>query len=271
MVSQLETDQIKDGTLTSADFDSGYIDGGQAIPSLRTIGTGSSQACAGDDERLSKSYLYRRLLEAFPDANDFTWQQRGWKTTPTFDAFDAALAAPTTRPYARVTTAGTSGSAGGIKPTNYGGNGESVRTEWFPEFVHSIGTRSVVTSYRFWAGFTSASLDAVGTPTTQHVAAFRYDTGVDGTAFWRCITCDGASNVTTTTTSVAIATSTFYDLRIRCKDASNIEFWINGNLIVTHKTNLPSSTTLLSPVSRVVTLTNQARQAYFSDLRVAHN
>lgn len=271
MVTQVQANDIKDGDLTDVDVAALNKDGAVALASMRTIGTGGTQACSGDDERLKRSYRFRRVLEVFPDANDITFQNRGWKVAPTYDLFDIAIAAPTARPYARTSTTATSGSTSGIRPTNYQGNGESVRTEWAPEYVHYFGTGASITSLRQWMGFTSASLDAVGTPTTQHVAAFRYDTGVDGTAFWRCITCDGASNVTTTTTTVAIAVSTYYWLRIEFTDATSVDFYINGVLVGTHKTNLPGSTTLLSAISRVATLTTQARRGNFSDLRVAHN
>lgn len=268
--TQITAELIKDGDLTDADMATANKDGTAGTASMRTLGTGSQQACGGADERLARSYRFRQVLEFFPDANDFTWQNRGWKTTPVFDAGDATLS-PSARPYARATTAGTTGSTGGIRPTNYGGNGENVRPEWFPEYVHHMGTRTLVTSIRLWHGFSSASLDAVDMPTTQHVAAFRYSTGVDGTAFWRCVTCDGASNVTTTTTTVAIATSTFYDLRIEFTAASTVLFYINDVLVATHTTNTPGTTTGLSPISRVITLTNQARQAYFGRVCVALN
>ena len=44
---------IKDNSLTSTQVNTAYKDGDASIPSMRTLGTGSQQACAGDDIRLT--------------------------------------------------------------------------------------------------------------------------------------------------------------------------------------------------------------------------
>jgi hypothetical protein len=46
-------EDVFDGTLTDADVSSSNIDGLPSVPSLRTLGTGSQQAAAGDDPRFS--------------------------------------------------------------------------------------------------------------------------------------------------------------------------------------------------------------------------
>lgn len=237
-----------------------------------TLGTSGQFRELADQERLMNPrpiYFDRVVLEVFPDANAVTFQNRGWLVAPTYDSVDITIAAPTNAPYARIQTGAVSGNSGGIRPTNYGGNGEAVRTEWFPDYMHRFGMGASIASIRSWQGFTSASLDAVATPTTQHVAAFRFDTSVDGTNFWRCVTCDGASNVTTTTTTVAMAINTYYKLRIEFTSASECTFWINDVLVATHTTNLPGSTTLISPISRIATLTSQLRRAQIGRLAVA--
>ena len=43
------------GSITAADVAAGYKDGAAATPSMRTLGTGSAQACAGDDARLTNT------------------------------------------------------------------------------------------------------------------------------------------------------------------------------------------------------------------------
>lgn len=45
--------QILDGSISDADISETNIDGSAVTPSLRTLGTGSQQACAGDDSRLN--------------------------------------------------------------------------------------------------------------------------------------------------------------------------------------------------------------------------
>lgn len=44
---------VRDGTLTDVDVSTANKDGLPGVPSMRTLGTGSQQACAGNDQRLS--------------------------------------------------------------------------------------------------------------------------------------------------------------------------------------------------------------------------
>jgi hypothetical protein len=47
--------QIKDGIITPTKVNAAYVDGNAHFPSLRTLGQGALQACAGNDVRLSNS------------------------------------------------------------------------------------------------------------------------------------------------------------------------------------------------------------------------
>lgn len=51
--TQLPASQIEDATITHADIAAANIDGVAATPSMRTLGTGAQQACAGNDSRLT--------------------------------------------------------------------------------------------------------------------------------------------------------------------------------------------------------------------------
>ena len=53
-ITRVRPTEIAD-ELTSSDFNSSYVDGTTATPSLRTLGTGAQQSCSGDDSRLSDS------------------------------------------------------------------------------------------------------------------------------------------------------------------------------------------------------------------------
>lgn len=123
------------------------------------------------------------------------------------------------------------------------GNYSCTRRDWKPIFETLVKTYSDLTNSRIWAGLFSATPFGSATPSI-HLAAFRYDTGADGTAFWRCVTDNGSGSPTVTTTSIAIAVSTKYSLRIEC-GASDIKFYINDVLAATHTTTLPTSTQLL--------------------------
>lgn len=49
----VDSSKIRNGAITLADLNSSLVDAGATTPSLRTLGTGSRQAVAGDDPRLS--------------------------------------------------------------------------------------------------------------------------------------------------------------------------------------------------------------------------
>lgn len=139
-----------------------------------------------------------------------------------------------------ITTSTTDDKAGLITPALFraGYNADCLG-------VTSVG--NTITNYRFWLACTNTDLGGVGAPTTQHVAGFRYDTSVDGTAFWRTVSCDGSSNVTTTTTTYAIVAATFYKFRIvfvaSGGSPSEIRFFIDDNLLAIHTANFPGSGT----------------------------
>lgn len=212
---------------------------------------------------------YRRM-DTLVLVGALTLTNIGWGTAMAIDLADLYNPSASTirRPRIRCTTAASTGSTCGMKPGgSYGGNGEHVRGEWYPFWFQQFTTGASLAQYRGWHGYSSASLDAVASPTTQHVAAFRYDTGQDGTAFWRCVTCNGASGVTVTTTTQSIATATDYELLIEIRNTTEVEFFINGVSVAVHTTNLPDATALLSPCSRVGTLQNVAVKGNFGDLR----
>ena len=55
VVGSVTAAQLADGTITDVDVASANKDGTAATPSLRTLGTGAQQACAGNDARLSNA------------------------------------------------------------------------------------------------------------------------------------------------------------------------------------------------------------------------
>lgn len=141
-----------------------------------------------------------------------------------------------------------------------------IQRRWAPYHYARIMTdASAITSTRLAVGMVSAEIAADAGPasTGAYVVAagawFRYDTGVDGTAFWRTVTSD-ATTATVTTTSVAIAANTSYELTIEINSAgTSIRYWINGTLAATHTTNLPGASTALGYTARLRTLAASAR------------
>lgn len=127
---------------------------------------------------------------------------------------------------------------------------------WDVAGVFSVRLGTDVTSQRVWVGFCSANPEASATPAV-HLAAFRYDTGVQG-GFWQCVTAAGTATQTVTTTSVAATASGAYRMRVHMT-GSDVKFYIDGALVATHTTNLPTATQALGWAIRVTTLIAGAR------------
>jgi hypothetical protein len=166
-------------------------------------------------------------------------------------------------PLVRFTTTAASGVDAGVLSA-----AGPIRTQWLPSFYARIMTDpSAITSTRLWVGLTSGELAALSAnPTTQTVAAFRYDSGLDTGATWRTVTCDGTA-ATVTNTGVAIAADSSYELRIEVDPAgSPIRFWVNGDLVATHTTHLPAATTDLGYTARLRTLAAASRALRFGRL-----
>lgn len=131
-----------------------------------------------------------------------------------------------------------------------------VKTEHVPNAMFTIRTGAVITAVRYWVGFFSATPMGSATPAV-HLAAFRYDTAADGTAFWRCATAAGGAPQLTTTTS-SIAASVSYDMRISCLSGST-RFFINGTAVAVHSTTVPTSTQSMGPWAQVRTLDGNSK------------
>ena len=93
-----------------------------------------------------------------------------------------------------------------------------IQPQWAPYLYARIRTdASAITSTRLAVGIVSADVASnagpasTGAYTTASGAWFRYDTGVDGTAFWRTVTSNGTT-ATVTTTNAALAADTDYEL-----------------------------------------------------------
>lgn len=111
-------------------------------------------------------------------------------------------------------------------------------------FKSRVKTDSSILDLMLWAGFTSDdTVNRSDSTPDIHGSLFRYATDVDGTAFWRCVTIAGtgaSAEVTITTQSIAVNTK--YDLEIR-QTASEHTFYINGTLVATNNSTVPTSTT----------------------------
>lgn len=137
--------------------------------------------------------------------------------------------------------------------------------------ILDVGMRTAasIAVQRTWIGLCSADPMASDTPAV-HLMAFRYSPATDTTAFWRCVTDNASGTPTVTTTTVAITTTTSYRLRIVC-DAGGaaVRFYINGILVATHTTTLPTSTQNLGHICKVRTLEAVAKSIRFGRMNLS--
>lgn len=113
-----------------------------------------------------------------------------------------------------------------------------------------------VAAVRIWVamyGSSSASaMDSTATPNTPH-AGFRYDTGVDGTAFWRCCVGTATALQTVVATTVPVTANTTYELVVEVLTGST-KFYINGDEVAEITTNQIPAATGLSVLGRIADL-----------------
>lgn len=122
------------------------------------------------------------------------------------------------------------------------------------EWVHGWGVRPADLStgtqrYQLAVGF----LDNPAAVNQTDGCFFLYDeggvsTGSTASANWQCVTSSGSIR-TVTVSSVAVSTSTWAALDVRVNAAgTSVEFRINGTLVATHATNVPTASGALVTV-----------------------
>lgn len=151
----------------------------------------------------------------------------------------------------------------GATGTSWGGIVSDIpaRRDWAPDATWRVGTGNDVTDIRLWVGSFSVDPHDSATPAGSY-AGFRYDTAVDGTAFWRAVTDDGGVAPTVTPTVVAVTTGTFYTMRT-VQSASAVDFYINEVLVASHSTNLPVATTVQAGYATVMELAGTLKRFQF--------
>ncbi len=139
---------------------------------------------------------------------------------------------------------------------------------WKPELYTRIKTGADITNTRIWFGLSSASLDAVTTPTTEHVAAFRFDTTVHGTNFY-AVTNSLTGLTATQITGVTVAINTIYNLSILITDAGNAEFYIDDVLVASQ--GFVGGSTNLGYICRIRNLASAIKTMKWARLVFRHH
>jgi len=215
-----------------------------------------------DPSNLSLSSMYGPVRQWMKDPGGTTMQNLGFPALPTVLG-TASSADVTERPLNAYTSAGAIGDRCGIEAAAF----TYLRRSYLPRVRIACRTGTTNTNCRIWIGLANASLAGVGAPTTQHVAAFRYDTALDGTAFLRTVTCDGAGTPTVNPTSIAIANGTNLVCFIEPR-AGDVRFWVNGTLVRTETATLPGNTTSMSPFAYIEALDAVAKNFRVGDVEL---
>lgn len=214
------------------------MDVATGLPRAFADGISSPLGLQGDT-----AFGQRRLWVIQQNGGLTTLDQYGFGTAPTQNGtatvHDSGLAQ-----FVEYTTAAGPNTDAGWLSTAF----TETRRDYIPIHEIMMRTGGSVASVRFWIGLFQSTPMASATPAI-HYAGFRYDTGVDGTAFWRCVT-DSASGVpTVTTTAVAMTANTAYRLKLILTSA-NVRFYINDVLVATHTTTLPANGVALGHVEQ---------------------
>jgi hypothetical protein len=75
---------------------------------------------------------------------------------------------------------------------------------------------------------------------------------------------NGGGTETTTTSAISVDATTRYVLTL-INDETDLKFYVNGTLVATHTTNLPTGTTVQYPQMWVRTTTTAAKHAFHVD------
>lgn len=177
--------------------------------------------------------------------------------TGTVSAFDSSAG-----PHVRIDSTNVSGNVAGIVSSFV-----LTRTDWNTILLAKITTGTSIANIRYWIGLFSGDPRATGAP-NLHMAAFRFDTSVDS-AFWRCVTGDGANRTASYGLNKPIASSSEFELLVDLT-ATRARFYIDGDFIVEINGTLPASGQKLGIVAGVTTLEASAKMIRVNRISLAH-
>jgi len=115
-----------------------------------------------------------------------------------------------------------------------------TRMPWGAEFRFQLRLLNGTVSTRDWIGLVTADPSASDTP-AQHLAAFRHST-VAGDANWQAVSDDGSGVPEITDTGVVYVDDVPLLLSVDT-ESGEVRFAINGVLVATHTTKVPSDAT----------------------------
>lgn len=229
------------------------------VASRRTLGTGATQAAAGNDSRFSNAAtsplaVNRRLMQAHKNPSLATFSVIG---QPGLTLSGITNGDDSDGPWGLLTTGAVAGNEAVVRADAT----MAYRREWDLDFAAIV--KAVSTTFvRIWVGLTSAPNNMGGDDVAFHVAAFRFSTDVDSGTTWRAYTNNGTNPGLVTDTGVALATTGLQRLRVTTSSA-DVKFYIDGTLVATHTSDLPGLVSGLAWTCRLET-----REAVAKTMRV---
>jgi hypothetical protein len=118
----------------------------------------------------------------------------------------------------------------------------AYRTERNP-YMEAYATVSTTADIRYWIGFTNTAenpMSATGSAAGMVIAMFRYSSAVPDTN-WQCVTNDIGNDVGTVTDSGVAVGTTGKKFAIAVNVGVDVKFYIDGTLVCTNTTNLPTT------------------------------
>lgn len=173
----------------------------------------------------------------------------------------------TNRNYLNIPTTAVNGNVAGHNSAV-----AQTRPGWLPIYYARMMTDSSIDTRRVWVGLTEAALGAVAvaagpTSSTTDFIALGFDTAVN--ANWMCCSGDG-TNYSCSSTGVAVATSTEYELTLNWRAAGTLTCTVNGTS-VSKTTNLSSNATNFGIQNSITTLSGAARSILLSYFELEQN
>ena len=130
---------------------------------------------------------------------------------------------------------GTNASGGAALSGNIGYNFSGWARLSFSANFRIVTLADVTNSYRIFTGFNS-SYDSTTAPTIRSAGLFYDNNNVN----WQAYTYNSSTGTITDTGVAAVADGSYNTFLTRVNGTTNVEFFINGVLVATNTTNLPS-------------------------------
>lgn len=161
---------VTDGTITDTDVAAANKDGASGTASMRTLGTGAAQACAGNDSRLSDYRNSKFLINLMPGAVEAT----GSVTDTVPVGFRSTTDANTSwsyLPFGDTQLQRARWVVGGAAVKNYAGGNLTVRIRWYA----TATSGDVVWTVKLLSRGANNVMDAAYDATTAHTVTTTVD------------------------------------------------------------------------------------------------